>query len=264
MSTEKSFEAILADLAKPFDPALVEFKPGAVAKSEARALALAYVDSREYMRRLDEVDPTWSDTYEVLDGATVICRLTVAGITRTDLGRKDEADENSLTSAAAQAFKRACTKFGLGRYLYALPQVWAEFDPQRKRFTPAALDTLRATLVQTAKPGNPPSGNEHRPQTPRGEGDGSVEVRPAPPNGNGGLQPAPDTKPAIVKSGKWSAAVRELAQRCPYYARNNGQPDYVRMTTIAGARGHAEVTDANLSVVLAALEQHAAQALVKA
>ena len=59
MSTEaKTFAVILAELAKPFDPAAVEFKPGAVAKSEARALALAYVDSREYMNRLDAADPT--------------------------------------------------------------------------------------------------------------------------------------------------------------------------------------------------------------
>ena len=42
MSTEaKSFAVILAELVKPFDPAAVEFKPGAVAKNEARALALA-------------------------------------------------------------------------------------------------------------------------------------------------------------------------------------------------------------------------------
>ena len=55
---EKTFVTILAELAKPFDPVVVEFKPGAVARNEARALALAYVDSREYMRRLDATDPT--------------------------------------------------------------------------------------------------------------------------------------------------------------------------------------------------------------
>jgi len=259
MSTEKTLEAILADLAKPFDPALVEFKPGAVAKSEARALALAYVDSREYMRRLDEVDPTWSDTYEVLDGATVICRLTVAGITRTDLGRKDEADENSLTSAAAQAFKRACTKFGLGRYLYTLPQMWAEFDTQRKRFTPAAFDTLRSTLMQPTKRERPANGNGHH----RYEGATSAGARPEPPNGKSRAQSAAgiQPKPAVVKSGQWSAAAKALAERCPYYAKDNGQPDYVRMTIAAAANAYAVITDANLDGAIAALEEHAAEAL---
>ena len=57
-AAEKTFAAILAELAKPFDPAVVEFKPGAVARNAERALALAYVDSREYMRRLDATDPT--------------------------------------------------------------------------------------------------------------------------------------------------------------------------------------------------------------
>jgi len=111
---------MMATLHEPFSVDLLEFKPGATNRDKTRALALAYVDSRHYMERLDAVDPGWSDDYQVLDNSTVICRLTVNGITRTDLGQKDEAEQNSLTSAAAQAFKRACTKFGLGRYLYTV------------------------------------------------------------------------------------------------------------------------------------------------
>ena len=259
MSTEaKPFEAILAELAKPFDPAAVEFKPGAVAKNEARALALAYVDSREYMNRLDAADPTWSDAYEVLEGSTVICRLTVAGVTRTDLGRKDEADENSLTAAAAQAFKRACTKFGLGRYLYALPQVWAEFDPQRKRFTPAAFDTLRAMLVQPSKTARLPGGNGHHPEPPS-NGNGSGGVKPEPTNGNGGQQPAvpAKTKPAGVSAAGWPVAAKDLAQRFACYRRENGAPDNYAILCAAGRAGIDILTDDNLSAVIGRLEQAA-------
>jgi hypothetical protein len=229
---------------------LIEFKPGAVAKGEGRALALAYVDSREYMARLDAVDPSWSDNYQVLEGATVVCRLTVEGVTRTDLGRKDEADENSLTSAAAQAFKRACTKFGLGRYLYGLPQTWAEFDPQRKRFTPAALDSLRESLK---RPGTPPAGNAQHPSMP---GNGSERARPEPRNGNGGPKTAPDSKPkpAVVKTSEWAAAAKALAERYPHFVNSAGQPDFALMTMAAGASGYFEITDANLAQVIAALE----------
>ena len=242
MSTEvKPFAAILAELAKPFDPAAVEFKPGAVAKNEARALALAYVDSRAYMNRLDAADPTWSDAYEVLEGSTVICRLT---------------------AAAAQAFKRACTKFGLGRYLYALPQVWAEFDPQRKRFAPAALDTLRAMLVQPTKPASLPGGNGHHPQPPsNGNGSGGVKPEPLSVGGNGGRQPTAPAKPARISTARWQAEAQALAVRCPTYAKPDGQPDYRLMTQVAGERNFAEISDANLTVVLAALEQAAQDAV---
>ena len=37
------------------------------------------------------------------------------------------------TTAEAQAFKRACSKFGLGRYLYDLPIHWMPYDSQKKQ-----------------------------------------------------------------------------------------------------------------------------------
>ena len=39
---------------------------------------------------------------------------------------------NADTSAEAQAFKRACACFGLGRYLYYMDGVWVDPD-QRKQ-----------------------------------------------------------------------------------------------------------------------------------
>ena len=41
------------------------------------------------------------------------------------------SEHSQATSAAMQAFKRACAAFGLGRYLYTdLPQIWAEAEPR--------------------------------------------------------------------------------------------------------------------------------------
>jgi hypothetical protein len=158
----KTFDAILAELAKPFDPAVVEFKPGAVAKSSNRALALAYVDARAYEPRLDEADPAWSNAYlrEYPEGRVVVtCTLTVGGVTRQAIGEclvatANGAEENAATSAEAQAFKRACAKFSLGRYLYSVPQVWADYDPAKRAFPPAALDALREMLRTGKLPAN--------------------------------------------------------------------------------------------------------------
>jgi hypothetical protein len=141
---------ILEKLAAPFPAGEVSWKPGATTKDKTRAMALAYVDPRAYMDRLNEVvGGDWSDTYTVQnDGQIVVCHLTILGSTRADVGEDDSTGDhdsgpkNKATTSAAQAFKRACVKFGLGAYLYRLPRTWAEYDPVKKQFTDAALATL--------------------------------------------------------------------------------------------------------------------------
>ena len=71
-------------------------------------------------------------------------------------------------------------------------------------------------------------------------------------------------RPAVIKSGKWVAATKELAARCPYFVRPNGQPDFTRMAALAGQNGYAEVVDGNLAAVITALEEFAGQALAAA
>ncbi len=134
------------ELAKPFDLDRVEWKPQATKGN--RTLAIAYADARAYQDRLNEIaGADWSDDYEILDGgAVVLCRLTVAGVTRSDIGEAPTGDRNTATSALAQAFKRAAVKFGIGRYLYDLPKTWVDYDPQRKRFTAEGRRELRAIL----------------------------------------------------------------------------------------------------------------------
>jgi hypothetical protein len=143
MSNQFDFSQILAALAEPFPSEEVEFKPGALNSDKTKALALAYVDSRPYIQRLNLVCPDWQDEYLITllpDRVAVLCRLTVNGITRTGdgeclLSAGEKAEENAVTTASAQAFKRACVKFGLGAYLYALPQVWCDYDHAKRKIT---------------------------------------------------------------------------------------------------------------------------------
>jgi hypothetical protein len=138
---------IAADLARPFALDQVEVKPGATAQATddrpARALALAYVDLRAYQDRLDEVagPENWSVEYRQLGNKSVICRLTICGVVREDVGEPSRDGDNPATEALAQAFKRACSAFGLGRYLYRLPQLWVDFDPAKKRIVNPARAT---------------------------------------------------------------------------------------------------------------------------
>ena len=131
--SEKSFAEITKELAKPFDPNVVQWRAGATNRDKTSAMALAYVDVRHYMERLDEVAPGWQSEVQPVGNGQVLVRLTVAGVTRTDVGEADPNDANTLTSAFAQAFKRACSQFGLGRYLYRIPKVWCAYDAQSRK-----------------------------------------------------------------------------------------------------------------------------------
>lgn len=140
---------ILTQLSKPFSPASITWKPGAVKNN--RALALAYADLRVYMNRLDEIcGGDWSVAYEPWGENRLICRLTIGGVTRSSTGESTNESERSEiggTVAEAQAFKRACAMFGLGRYLYTLPSVWEEYDPATRQFTAQAKTKLTQMLV---------------------------------------------------------------------------------------------------------------------
>jgi hypothetical protein len=63
----------------------------------------------------------------------VTCELTIFGLgAHSATGEEWTDNDNAGTSAEAQAFKRACACFGLGRYLYDFDGVWVDLD-ERKR-----------------------------------------------------------------------------------------------------------------------------------
>jgi hypothetical protein len=89
-----------------------------------------------YLERLDEVvGPTnWSVEVLPWGDTRLIAKLTICGVSKTATGEGDPADANCGTIAEAQAKKRACAEFGLGRYLYNLPEVWGKGSGTKKSF----------------------------------------------------------------------------------------------------------------------------------
>lgn len=96
---------------------------------------LAYHDARHVMDRLDEVvgPERWRDEYTEVVGA-VACRLSVLvempeghfeWVHKEDVGypnNPSKPEPEALKSAYSDALKRAGVKWGIGRYLYSLPQ----------------------------------------------------------------------------------------------------------------------------------------------
>src|SRR5271170_4984673 len=148
-------DALMQALAAPFDPREVKFKPAVV--SGHRALAMAYIDARVIQDRLDDVlgGAGWQDEYECLPDGSVVCRLRLRlgdeWVTKMDVGAPSEQpDEGDRRKAAfSDALKRAAVKFGIGRYLYRVGTIWADFDPQKKKFV--RPPTLPPELMPRAK-----------------------------------------------------------------------------------------------------------------
>lgn len=112
-------------------------KPGKV--SGQSALCLVYADSRAYQDALDTASVNWSTTITAVGPKAVIVALTLDGVTRSAT-----AEDTDLMSAEARAFKRACSAFGLGRYLYDINLGFQPYDG--KRFGQAAYAALDRAL----------------------------------------------------------------------------------------------------------------------
>lgn len=137
-------------LLRPFAQKDIELKPSATTQDKSKALASPYADMRVYFARLDKIcgAENWSHALTLADRGAV-CALTVFGVTKSACGDYPQgADENPATSAESQAFKRACTAFGLGRYLYSFPLTWAPYDAQKRQFIDPArvVAQMYATL----------------------------------------------------------------------------------------------------------------------
>ena len=138
-------------LAEPFDPSEIKWRVTHTTRDGSRGAVIAFADPRAYSDRLNHVfTPSgWTRAYEVNTVSSVTrmkkdrliqtgkvlvtCTVTIAGLgTHADSGEEWADEENAMTSAQAQAFKRACTCFGLGRYLYNFAEMWVPLNQHRQ------------------------------------------------------------------------------------------------------------------------------------
>lgn len=99
------------------------------------ALALAYIDARDTMNRLDEVfgPENWKDSYHVV-GVTTMCTLEIK-IENEWISKTDGAGVSDIEAekgAISDAFKRTGVKWGIGRYLYDLSSPWVPCESYEK------------------------------------------------------------------------------------------------------------------------------------
>jgi hypothetical protein len=142
---------LVAALEVPFDPSQIEWRVMNTTKGQqaARGQVVPYADQRAYTDRLNSLftPAGWTRKYTIHTTASferskdqkiaakvlVTCELTIFGLgSHSATGEEWADDDNAVTSAEAQAFKRACSCFGLGRYLYYFTGTWVDLDDRKR------------------------------------------------------------------------------------------------------------------------------------
>jgi hypothetical protein len=157
--TAATIRETVEKLEVPFEPAVIEWRVTSTSRDRGgnlRGLLLPYADQRAYTDRLNALltPAGWTRKYTVhtsagfergRDGKTVskvfvTCELNIFGLgSHSATGEEWTDDENAGTSAEAQAFKRACSCFGLGRYLYYFSGKWVDLDDRKRPLGHPAL-----------------------------------------------------------------------------------------------------------------------------
>jgi len=150
-----------AKLAAPFDPREISWRIGSMKKDKTAGMALAYIDARVVMDRLDAVcgPGGWQCRYSHTATKTV-CDIAIK-FGDEWLWKADGAGDSDIEAekgALSDAFKRAAVRWGIGRYLYELPSPWVEVDEWKKIKTAEykKLDQLLRQHTQAIL--NPPRG----------------------------------------------------------------------------------------------------------
>jgi hypothetical protein len=149
--TATQIKEFVALLEVPFDPGVIEWRVTNTSKGngQSRGQVIPYADQRAYTDRLNALfSPAgWTRKYTVHTSANfqrakdqkttakvfVTCDLTIFGLgSHSATGEEWADDENAGTSAEAQAFKRSCACFGLGRYLYYFTGIWVDLDDRKR------------------------------------------------------------------------------------------------------------------------------------
>jgi hypothetical protein len=172
-TTQNSVAGVLARLEGPFASKDVKWLVAATSRDNRKGRVTPYADPRAYTDRLNEVvTPSgWTRVYTVhtvspvtrmkkdkpvqSGKVLVTCVVTIPGVgAHCGSGEEWADDENAMTSAEAQAFKRACSCFGLGRYFYNFGEMWVELNDYRQ---PRQLPNLPAWALPANERGK--SGN---------------------------------------------------------------------------------------------------------
>ena len=122
----------LNKLKQPFPANSVMWRVGATTKDKTKGIALAYIDARDVMERLDEVcgAENWQIRYPWSEGGRLCCEIGIK-IGDSWVWKANGAGDTHVEAekgAFSDASKRAGVCWGIARYLYDLPNSWVPLE----------------------------------------------------------------------------------------------------------------------------------------
>lgn len=136
-------------LAKPFPESSIHWRVGSTTKDKDKGIGLAYINARDVMQRLDDVvgPENWQAEYPFAG----CCRIGIRVSGRkaamlTDGSYSDlsdwvwkangagESDFEGEKGQYSDSFKRAAVLWGIGRYLYDLPNEWVPIQARGRSY----------------------------------------------------------------------------------------------------------------------------------
>jgi len=143
-------------LAAPFPPDRVSWRVGSTNGDKTKGMALAYIDARDVMQRLDEVcTPAGWERRHPHVGGTTTCEIAIWIEGRGWVVKSDGAGDTAVEAekgSLSDSFKRSAVNWGIGRYLYDLKSPWVELETRGRSqiIKPTELPKLTALLRQHA------------------------------------------------------------------------------------------------------------------
>jgi len=137
---------LLKKLKDPFEAKFVKWRVGATTQDKTQGIALAYIDAREVMKRLDDVFGVtgWQCRYSQVTDKGVVCEIgaKIGDEWVWKANGAGDTDVEAEKGAMSDAFKRAAVLWGVGRYLYYLPNEWKPIKPSGRSHKLVGTPTL--------------------------------------------------------------------------------------------------------------------------
>ncbi len=231
---------IKQELAKPFAPEDLEWRPQQTNKEKTCGMAVAYVTNRAIQDRLDDVigPDNWHNEFKpwhlVGNKESQICGISIFFEGRGFVTKWDGAEDTDIEAVKgglSDSMKRAAVQWGIGRYLYKMDGIWVNVEvrgksciilpSERAKLDKAYREWLKKLKLTPAQPGGLQSELTPKPEQPRdagqntqGEKSRNSAEKPAQ-MPQPGPAPAPKAPPA-QSSDKITQLPTARAPKCEY------------------------------------------------
>lgn len=137
-------EEIMYALKRPFEEKQISWRVGSTNQDKTSGIALAYIDARDVMHRLDAVmGINWQNKHYESGGKTFCdIGIKIDGEWLWRSGGAGDSDIEAEKGAISDSFKRAAVLWGVGQYLYSLPSQWFDLTPAGRSYKLSGTPTL--------------------------------------------------------------------------------------------------------------------------